>query len=86
MAVSNGAIGNVVPIRDSFETELQLIREAIAMVATGKSPRVILAGIRHAASLLEPAQRLASDAGVVVAPLPRTDPSGTDLVVARQSA
>jgi hypothetical protein len=86
MAVRHGAIGNVVPIRGSFETELQLIREAIVMVATGKSPRVTLAGIRHAAALLEPAQRLASAAGVDVAPLPRTDPSGTALVVGRQPA
>ena len=45
------------------DRELQLVREAIAMVAAGSAPRVVLAGIRHAADLLDPARRLAEAAG-----------------------
>lgn len=86
MALRHDPTDNIVPIRGSFEIELQLIREAIAMVATGKSRRVTLAGIHHAAPLLERAQRLADDAGVEVTPLQRAGGLGTDLAVGRPSA
>ena len=73
----------IVPLRGSFDYELQLIREAIAMVAAGKAPRVVLAGIHHAEVLLDPARSLAEDAGVDLTPLPRVDELGLDISVQR---
>lgn len=83
MAEVGCPLRNLLPIRSSFEQELQLIREAIAMVSSGRSPRVVLAGIRHAEILLDPARRLAIAYGVEVTPLRRADQGGTDLSVGR---
>ena len=63
------------------ERELLLAREAIAMVASGASPRVVLAGIRFGESILEAARRVALESGVRVSAIQRTADSGTDLVV-----
>ena len=46
------------------ERDLQLLREAIAMVAIGAAPRVVVAGIHHAAAVVDPARRLAIESGV----------------------
>jgi len=46
------------------EREMQLLREAIAMVAIGAAPRVVVAGIHHAAVVVDPARRLAIESGV----------------------
>ncbi len=46
------------------ERELQLVREAIAMVAMGAAPRVVVAGIHHADLVVDPARRLAIESGV----------------------
>lgn len=63
------------------ERELLLAREAIALVASGASPRVVLAGIRFGEIILEPARRIALESGVRVNALRRSTDSGTDLVV-----
>lgn len=68
----------VPPARDR---ELQLIREAIAMVAAGRALRVVVAGIAFGDSLVKPGQRLALEAGVRLRPLSRTDDAGIDLAV-----
>jgi hypothetical protein len=67
----------------TLEHEMQLIREAIAMVASGGAPRVVLAGIRFGETLLDPGRRLALDAGVRLVPLWRSDEAGADLAVER---
>jgi hypothetical protein len=67
----------------TLEHEMRLIREAIAMVASGASPRVMLAGIHFGETLLDPSRRLALDAGVRVLPAWRTDEVGADLVIER---
>ncbi len=74
-------MAQIVPIRSSFDYELQLIREAIAMVASGKSPRVVLAGIRYGEILLDAARQLALDAGVLLTLLERDDHAGADISV-----
>lgn len=74
-------MAEAVPV--TIEHELRLIREAIAMVATGGAPRVVLAGIRFGETLLDPARRLALEAGVRLIPLWRADESGADLAVER---
>lgn len=58
-----------------------LAREAIAMVASGAAPRVVVAGIRHGEQILDSARRLALAAGVRVRPLPQPGNAGSDLVV-----
>lgn len=62
---------------------MQLICEAIAMVAWGGSPRVVLAGLRFGEVLLYPARLLAHDAGVELSALRRLDVAGSDILVER---
>ena len=63
------------------ERELRMVREAIAMVAIGASPRVVLAGIRHGDDILVTARRLALQAGVRVNRLGQQEDRGADLAV-----
>ena len=74
-------VAQVVPA--TLEHEMRLIREAIAMVASGGAPRVILAGINFAETLLDPARRLALEAGVRLVPLWRADEAGADIAIER---
>jgi len=74
-------IGEVVPA--GFDREFQLVREAIAMVASGGSRRVVLAGIRLGDLLFEPGSRLALEAGVRLTRLETADGAGADLAVER---
>ena len=68
----------------TLEHEMGLVREAIAMVASGAAPRVILAGIRFGDPLTDWGRGLAGQAGVLLRPLWRSDEAGTDLSVERQ--
>ncbi len=61
--------------------ELTLAREAIALVASGAAPRVVVAGIRYGDIIIDAARRIALAAGVRVKPLPQSGNTGTDLVV-----
>ncbi len=65
----------------TLDREMQLIREAIAMVALGGYPRVVIAGIHFGEALLLPGRRLAFDAGVRLVALWRADEAGVDLAV-----
>jgi hypothetical protein len=65
------------------ERELRLVREAVAMVASGGAPRVVLAGLRAGAELLGPARSIAAEAGVRVVRLPVADSHGADIAVER---
>ena len=64
-----------------LERELGLVRAAIEMVASGGSPRVVVAGISFGELLMEPACRLATEAGVRLLTLRRADLHGSDLSV-----
>ena len=64
-----------------MDRETRLVREAIAMVAAGASPRVVVAGIRYGENILDDARRMALAAGVRVNPIWRADHSGADIVV-----
>jgi hypothetical protein len=81
MNVVDGHAARVVPA--TLEYEMRLIREAIAMVASGGAPRVVVAGIRFGETLLDPGRRLALDAGVRLVPLRRSDEAGADLSIER---
>ncbi len=58
-----------------------MAREAIAMVSSGASRRVILAGIRFGDQILEPARRLGLPAGVRVNPIRSPEGTGSGLIV-----
>lgn len=58
-----------------------MVREAIAMVASGASPRVIVAGISAGDQILDAAQRLGLESGVRVNRLSQHDDRGADLAV-----
>ena len=74
-------VAQVVPA--TLEHEMRLIREAIAMVASGGAPRVVVAGINFGETLLDPARRLALEAGVRLVPLWRADEAGADIAIER---
>jgi hypothetical protein len=65
----------------TLEREMSLVREAIAMVAGGGSPRVTVAGLRFGEALLLPARGLAAEAGVRLVPLWMPDDAGADIAV-----
>lgn len=68
-----------------FEREIQIVREAIALVASGASRRVIVAGLCQSRQLLDPARRLAAEAGVRLVPLWRSNVPGVDIAIERDS-
>ena len=70
-------------MRRTLDQELALVREAVAMVAAGASPRVIVGGLRFGEQLLEPARGLAAEQGVRIVPLWMPDDAGVDIAVER---
>lgn len=58
-----------------------MTQEAIAMVASGATPRVVIAGIRHGEEILESARRLGLASGVRVNPLRQSAADAADLVI-----
>lgn len=66
---------------EALEREQRLVREAIAMVASGAAPRVVVASLRYSYALLDPSRRLALEAGVRVRAIWRNDGGGADLAV-----
>jgi hypothetical protein len=65
----------------TLDNELRLVREAIALVASGRSPRTVVAGLRLSDALLEPAAGIARDARVALTPIRRPDDSGVDIAI-----
>ncbi len=66
---------------EALEREQRLVLEAIAMVASGAAPRVVVASLRYSRALLDPSRRLALESGVRVHALWRKDGVGADLAV-----
>jgi hypothetical protein len=66
-----------------LEHEMSLVREAIAMVAAGASPRVTVGGLRFGEALLTSARGLAIEAGVRLVPLWMPDDAGADIAIER---
>ena len=65
----------------TFDYEMTLVREAIVMVASGGSRRVILGGLRFGDALISPARGLAAEAGVRLVPLWTPGDGGADIAV-----
>ena len=71
------------PAARTLEQEMRLVRNAIDMVASGASRRVVVASLQFGEKLVEPARGLAAEAGVRIVPLWTTDESGADIAVER---
>ena len=67
----------------TLEQEMNLVRDAIAMVASGAAPRVIVGGLRFGEALLSSSQHLATEAGVRLVPIWVPDDAGADIAVER---
>jgi hypothetical protein len=67
----------------TLEYEMNLVREAIAMVAGGDAPRVVVGGLHFGEALLATARGLAAEAGVRLVPLWMPDDAGADIAVER---
>ena len=80
-AAMRGSTRSTRASKAAVDRETRLVREAIAMVAIGASPRVVVAGIRYGESLLDEARRMGLEAGVRVSPIWRQDHDGADIVV-----
>jgi hypothetical protein len=65
------------------ERELRLVRDAIALVASGRSRRVVVAGLQVGEAILGEAEALGRAAGVRIVPLWSTDEGGADIAVER---
>jgi len=65
----------------TIEYEMTFVREAIVMVASGGSRRVILGGLRFGQALISPARGLAAEAGVRLVPLWTPGDGGADIAV-----
>ena len=56
-------------VPETLEREMRLIREAIALVATGHSPRVVVANLHFGEAIIDPSRLIADGQGVRVVPL-----------------
>lgn len=65
------------------EGELRLVRQAILMVSSYGTPRVVVAGLRFGGVILERCEALADEAGVRIVPLPTANGDRLDLAVER---
>jgi hypothetical protein len=64
-----------------LEREIGLIYDAIALVASGSTPRVVVAGLQFGEQLLEPIRRVASERGVQAIPLWTADATAPDIAI-----
>ena len=73
--------GREAVVEHAIARELELVRQAVAMVAAGGSQRVVVGNLRFGAELLPSAQALAAARGVRVVPIWRADEDGADISV-----
>ena len=74
-------VGREAVVESAIARELELVRQAVAMVAAGGSRRVVVGNLRFGAELLPSAEELAATRGVRVVPIWRADDSGADIAV-----
>ena len=65
----------------TLERELELVRSAVAMVASGASRRVVLGSLQFGEQLLAPAGQLAAAAGVRAVALWNADEAGAGIAI-----
>lgn len=72
-------------VEAQLDREIELVRGAIRMVASGNSPRMTVAGIRFGEAVIRICRPLATSADVVLEPIWRADESGCDVIVRPQA-
>jgi hypothetical protein len=65
----------------ALDRELAMVAAAVGLVSTGRSPRVVLAGLRFAEQLMPEVSRLAGAAGVRAVPLWMPRSEGVDIAI-----
>jgi hypothetical protein len=73
-------------VRAGLDHEARLVMEAILLVSSGGSPRVIVAGLHYPEQVLEASRELALHRGVRLIPLWTDDERGADLAVEQLDA
>jgi hypothetical protein len=81
--MDHSADESTTPVGPTLEREMNLVRQAIAMVASGASGRVVVGGLQFGEDLLVPARGLATEAGVRLVPLWMPDDAGADIAIER---
>jgi hypothetical protein len=61
--------------------ESRIVRDAIALVASGAARRVVIAGLRFGDEVIDPARGAALEVGLRIRALGRADESGIDLAI-----
>jgi hypothetical protein len=61
--------------------ETRIVRDAIALVASGGAHRVVIAGLRFSGDVIDPARDAARESGLRVRALKRTSDGGIDLAI-----
>jgi len=64
-----------------LQRESRIVREAIALVASGGARRVVIAGLRFGDDVVDPARIAAIEAGLRIRSLSRASGSGIDLSI-----
>jgi hypothetical protein len=64
-----------------LELELQLLRDAVVLVASGGARRVVVANLRHGRVIAEPARAFARECGIELATIPTGQPPRIDFSV-----
>lgn len=83
MKTSSQALGG--SGRRVLDHELELVRGAITLVASGSVRRIECGGLRFGAQLLEPARAFGLEAGVRVTPIWGIDEDGVALAIDRDA-
>jgi hypothetical protein len=73
------------PAIRTIEHELDLVRSAIALVASGGAPSVFLGSLRFGEQLIEPARKLGLASGVRIVPVWSADEAGAGLSFERMT-
>ena len=84
MALPLGRLANTTGMDSSTRTlehELDMVRSAIALVASGDAPSVQLASLRFGEQLIEPARQMALGTGVRVVPMWTIDEGGAGILI-----
>lgn len=71
--------------RRALDHELEIVRGAITLVASGTFRRVECGGLRFGAQLLEPCRAFGHDTGVRVTPIWGIDEDGVALAIDRDA-
>jgi hypothetical protein len=67
--------------RQPWDGEIRLVREAIMLVASGMSPRVLVAGIAHGELVREACKRFALESGARLVARPTSRGDRVDVLV-----